>query len=109
MTIGLNNFGEFTDRCISGVLERIKSWGSETWRSSIRIILAHRRWRIHTGRFIYLSIVPRFHERCLDSGVSSLFDMVVTGGLFLRVGIQCLNHGRCISNGSFGNIENQLH
>lgn len=104
-SIVLNNFGEFTDRCISGVL-------SES-NPGVRKL----------GVLLFLLFLPTGDGASTLGGLFSVLSPmngVLTREFLhcfiwwspedsLRVGIQCLNHGCCISNGSFGNIEIQLH
>lgn len=86
MTIVLNSLGEFTVRCISGVLSESNP-GFRKLSVLLFFLFLPTGDGASTlgGLFSFLSFAS-FHEWYLELGVSSVFYKVVIGGSLLRVG-----------------------
>lgn len=94
MTIDLNKFGEFTDRCILGVLSE-----SSPGLRKLGVLLFLSFLLIGNGAFTLggLFIFLSFHASMngvLTRELLHCFIWWSPEDSFLRVGIQCLNHGR---------------
>lgn len=109
MTIVLNSIGEFTVRCISGVLSE-----SNPGFRKLGVLLFFLYLPTGDGASTFGGLFSFLSLHASMNGILTweflpCFIKSSSEGAFCVLGIQFLNYARCISNGSSGILKIQLH